>query len=258
MAIINGTFDTNISGWTPIIGGNADVLWDNSGISPGRMRLREYQCSQPCKVSQTFIIDNNTLSFDWQTGTDRWYELTGWKLTVGTTVVKNEGFSLGYMTGYSGTTSVDVSSYIGQAATIEFSITASSYCSNGDHANTYLWIDNVKLSGTFIQPNLCSNIGFTGSNYPCPTEYTCTPRKFCTQSMGYRSPPGVHFHDINIYDLSDVYITQIEFLSIDIGITKSFNGGNLTLAAYSGNFPETYTYNIIIGCPTPVCNFAVE
>lgn len=249
MAIINGAFDTNISGWTPTTGGNADVLWDSSGPTPGRMRLREYQCAQPCKVSQTFIIDNTTLSFDWQTSADQWYENPGWKLTVGTTVVKNEGFSVGHATGYSGTKSIDVSSYIGQTATIEFSITPSSYCGVIDHANTYLWIDNVALSGT--QPILCSNIGFTGSNYPCPTEYTCTSRKFCTQSMGYRSPPGEHFHDINIYDSSDVYITQIEFLSTDIGITKYFTGGNLTLIAYSGIFPETYTYDIVTGCPIP-------
>jgi len=150
MAIINGTFDTNISGWTPTVGGNADVLWDNSGPTPGRMRLREYQCAQPCKVSQTFLIDKTTLSFDWQTLADRWYENPGWKLTVGTTIVKNEGFNIGNGTGYSGTNSVDVSSYIGQTATIEFSIIASSYCSIVDHANTYIWIDNVKLSGCSI------------------------------------------------------------------------------------------------------------
>jgi len=142
MPIINGTFNTDLSGWTPSGNGTYDVIQ----IS-GRARLRVYQCSN-AYIQQTFTIDSNTIRFDWQTAADDYYELPGCKLIIGGTTVINEGLPLGQATGYSGTKTIDTSAYIGQTATIQFYIIQSEYCPSGDHANTYLYIDNIQLFHT--------------------------------------------------------------------------------------------------------------
>jgi hypothetical protein len=143
MSIINGSFDTDISGWTPSGNGDYDIIWDT-----GRARLRVYRCSN-AYLEQTFTIDANTISFDWKTTVEnRCSEIVSWLLIIDGVTIINEG--LGYGCGtpeFSGTKTVDTTAYIGQTATIKFFITESSpWCNNSDHANTYLYIDNVQLS----------------------------------------------------------------------------------------------------------------
>jgi hypothetical protein len=229
MVITNGTFDTNLNGWAPTTGGNADVIWDNSGPIPGRMRLREYKCAQPCKVSQTFIIDSNTLSFDWQTGVDQWYENPAWKLTVGTTVVKDEGFSIGHMTGYSGTKSVDISSYIGQVATIELRIIPGSHCGSGDHGNTYLWVDNVMLSGG---PNItATNMTVTLSESPC-IEGTCAINVSATwQNQGDVDGSFVPSLTVDGTPITTPYPSEV--LATGVNVTHTFSLTGMTKGQYS-------------------------
>ena len=142
MVITNGTFDTDISGWIPSGTGNYDVIWE-----AGRARLRIYQCSN-AYMEQTFVVDRDTLTFDWQTYSDNWYEDAGWNLIIGGTTVISEGLATAKSGGYSGTKTVNVSTYMGQTATIKFQVTPGTYCRNGDHANTYLWVDNVTLTNT--------------------------------------------------------------------------------------------------------------
>ena len=187
MGILNGAFDTDLSSWITAITGDADVLWDNSGLTPGRARLRVYQCSE-AHLSQSVVIDGGTLTFDWQTGTDNWMELPEWKLTIGGTVIYNEMFTLNKGTGYSGTKTVDVSPYIGQTAVLEFYILPSIYCANGDHANTYLWIDNVKTQCT---PNRQCEPGQTGYETDGCGNRRANPACLTTGSASFSStPPG--------------------------------------------------------------------
>ncbi len=142
MVIINGTFDTDISGWTPSGTGNYDVIWD-----AGRARLRVYQCSN-AYMEQMVVIDRDTLTFDWQTRADEWYEQVGWNLIIGGTAVISEGLPITQFGGNSGTKVVDISLYMGQTATIIFQVTAGTHCGAADHTNTYLWVDNVTLTNT--------------------------------------------------------------------------------------------------------------
>lgn len=153
MAIVNGTFNTDLSGWTPSGDGSYDVIWENSGPTPGRARLRISHCSHAA-IQQTFLINANDLKFDWQTHSDGWYENPVWNLIVDGAIVIYEGFPIGPSTGYSGTRSVDVSGYIGKTATIRFYLEPGSHCANGDHYATYLWVDNIMLTGT--APNVGS------------------------------------------------------------------------------------------------------
>jgi hypothetical protein len=88
------------------------------------------------------------LNFDWEASADSWSEVAVWNLVLddGTVVINNEEIwasSTGPGTNGKGTGNLDTSTYIGKSCTITFGIIASSYCANGDHGNTYLWIDNV-------------------------------------------------------------------------------------------------------------------
>lgn len=145
MGIINGMFDTDLSGWLSTIGGqgNADVIWDN-----GRARLRVYKCSI-ATIQQTFVIGSRKmLSFDYMTTADIYSESVGWNLIVDGVVVIGEGIPTLMSGTLSGTINKDISMYEGKVTTIQFTIIHQIgmywYCNFADHLNTYLWIDNVR------------------------------------------------------------------------------------------------------------------
>lgn len=143
--LINGTFGTDLSGWTPTISGDADAIWENSGSTPGRAKLRIYRCANS-QIRQIFVVDNNRLRFDWETLAENWYEAPMWKLTLlDGTIIINEGLPIGQSVYNNGTRIFDVSPYIGQGVSLTFYIAPSAFCSMIDHANTYLWVDNVAL-----------------------------------------------------------------------------------------------------------------
>jgi hypothetical protein len=147
MAIVNGTFDTDLSGWTQTVYGNGDILLDS-----GRARMRIYQCNF-ASIKQDFLIDRNTLSFDYQTYFALCPEYPSARITVdGQVIYLNEPMGLSgtpyCVFGYSGrgTETVDLTPYIGKMGTVEFYIRGYPYyCNFSDHADTYFWIDNVKL-----------------------------------------------------------------------------------------------------------------
>ena len=155
MAIVNGTFDTDLSGWTPTVSGDADLVWD-----AGRTRMRIYQCNY-AEIKQDFVIDKPILSFDWEQYFEWCPERPGAQVVIeGQTVYYQDAY--GYWAPYciygrreSGTENIDLSTYIGKTATVTFFIHGyPGYCSYGDHRNTYFWIDNVKLTG--VAPNIGS------------------------------------------------------------------------------------------------------
>jgi hypothetical protein len=165
MSIINGTFDEDISGWTTsgLItseDGNSDVIW-----SDGRARLRVYQCSN-ASLSQTITVDNNSLLFDYQSTSDRWSEITYFRLMRGSEILVD--IPLLYTTvsqpiNVSASVGLDVSTYIGQDVTLIFGITQDIHCAYGDHANTYLYVDNIRLI------NEADNIVVSGFTVVPPT-----------------------------------------------------------------------------------------
>ena len=208
MAIMNGTFDTDLLGWTTSGNGNYDVIWENSGPTPGRSRLRVYKCSN-AYLTQTFTIDKNTITFDYETLVDNWYEPIGWKLVVGTTTVYDEGLPVSRAGHYTGTMTRDVLAYGGQTATLEFRITQSSYCNYGDHANTYLWIDNIQLVGQPIVGYLEIHSDPTGADVYINDQLTATTTDTLTL------PIGVY----NLRVHKDGYIDRTETILITSGFT---------------------------------------
>lgn len=120
MAITNGTFDTDLSGWEIYPGGNATIIWE----SPGRARL-DLPGTGPSdyEMYQNFVIDDIAVYFQYRcTGNDVYNHWPMWSLTVDGIQIINENLN----NTYSGiplvtwTRVVDVSGYIGSNATISF------------------------------------------------------------------------------------------------------------------------------------------
>ena len=225
MSITNGTFDTNLSGWTPSGNGNYDVIWD-----AGRARLRVYRCSN-AYMQQTFVVDSNTISFDWQTAVDSWQESPGWQLIIDSTTVVDEGFAINYKTGYSGTRTVDTSPYIGQTATIKFSIVPSGPCSNSDHANTYLYVDNVQLiNGSGITATYMT---VTPSETPCIAGICTVTANVTWENFGAISRS--FYPAITVNGTRRPFVVPEVLVSIGPGLpsAKSFVLSGLTSGTYS-------------------------
>lgn len=144
MAITNGTFDTDLSGWTIVASGDATVTWE----SPGRARLEVLGTvgTASYEMSQIFVIDDIALYFQYRcTGNDVYNHWPAWSLTVDIdgvpTVIVNENLN----NNYSGqplvtwTRVIDVSAYVGNTATIKF------YDSVWPGSNIYqiVYVDNI-------------------------------------------------------------------------------------------------------------------
>jgi hypothetical protein len=131
-----------------------DVIADN-----GRMRLRVHQCYFVQSRQHLGTFEGNlTVSFDWETASDQWQEKVGWRLVNATS-----GESIPYEVvsgtdvqspGYSGNKqgSVTVHTQVDGPVAVEFYVTPSTYCGNGDHANTYIWVDNVAVDYRPVVP----------------------------------------------------------------------------------------------------------
>ena len=231
MSIINGTFDTDLSGWTPSGNGNYDVIWD-----AGRARLRVYRCSN-AYLQQTFVVDSNTLSFSYQTVADNWMEGPSWSLKIGTTTIYEEGFPVNRAGSYTGSVTKDIGTYIGQIATIEFKVIQSAiYCNNGDHQNTYLYVDNVQLiNGSDIT---ATSMTITPSETPCRTGI-CTVTVNVTWYNGGAISRSL-YPAITVNGVRTPLAIPEVAVSIGPGLSSTIS------FALSGLTPDTY--NI---CPNP-------
>ena len=136
MAITNGTFDTDLSGWTY----TSAVTWQ----SPGKARIYAWGYSCPRdSIQQTFTITGPIISFDY-IGVPAYLGIVtiGWDFIVeGSTIISSET-----LVG-TGTRTLDISSHIGKSATIIFKLIAygGSICVN---SWVSLTIDNVANPGT--------------------------------------------------------------------------------------------------------------
>ena len=129
--------DNDVSDWTKNAIGNADVI-----ANDGRMRLNVYKCSD-IEVSKDigFVSGDITVDFDWESHAEGWWEGIAWKLFVDDVEVVYEGIPIRQYGGYSGhkTKTLNVNGDV----RLVFLEARSSYCRNGDHHNTYLWVDNL-------------------------------------------------------------------------------------------------------------------
>lgn len=142
--------DNDISDWTKTVNVNSSAIADN-----GRMRLQVYKCSDVDVLKDLGFISGETIvDFDWQTQAEGWWENTGWKLIVDGIEVVNEGIPIKEYGGYSGHMTKTVNA--NGNAQLLFGVNAGKYCGNGDHSNTYLWVDNVVVN-TVVNSNNWSN-----------------------------------------------------------------------------------------------------
>ncbi len=159
MGIINGTFDTDLSGWQY----NTKVSWSDGKVVFNACTAPSFYFSSDIPfMSQRFLIDNTTLSFEWATGNNLccpdWgtptfiLELIIHEFNpddgtpINTTVISEMFPGRG-----SGTKIKDVSPYLGKEATLQLRSIGGFYCASG--LGWYnLVIDNVNVSpnwGTF-------------------------------------------------------------------------------------------------------------
>lgn len=147
--VFTDDFEGGIGAWeTATWGGyNGDVTADD-----GRMRLRVYRCHN-AQATHDLGTHSGTLrvSFDWEVNADQWWEHTDWALETADgqeipyTVVSGQDVPRpGYRGDRSG--SVTVEAEVDGPVRVRFYIEPSSYCSNFDHADTYLWVDDVEVA----------------------------------------------------------------------------------------------------------------
>ena len=155
MSLINSSFDGNYTGWDVSSAGGGSV-----SLIPGGVKLNLYQCGN-IRLSQDFVIDGDTISFDWNAGiTKRWGEGIGVSVSVDGVIipVTNHPTYKGGSgpTSSSGQSTIDLSAHIGKIARIDIMVVGSvKYCSYGDHADTYMDIMNLRET-TIIAEEPCN------------------------------------------------------------------------------------------------------
>ena len=145
MGIVNGTFDTDLSGWTVWTIRSEDiVVWDNG---TAKLWNSPYCDGLSTNLYQDFIIDNKILSFDWWSQGIKIYGAVAYSVSVfiegGWTSVAGREFGWNSADPVSGTEYIDLSQYIGKTGRITFylrTLGANYPC------HLTMWVDNVALT----------------------------------------------------------------------------------------------------------------
>lgn len=121
---------------------NTSIPTPISTPSNGRMQLRVYKCSDVEVYKDLgFISGEISINFDWETLAEGWWEVTGWKLLVNGKSVVDEGIPVFEYRSSAGHITKNVT--VNGNVQLVYRIYRSSYCANGDHYNTFMWVDNV-------------------------------------------------------------------------------------------------------------------
>lgn len=148
--IVNGTFDTDLSGWIlwvpyPYC---SNVTWDS-----GRARIYTCDCifgpgADMLSLSQEFLIDNMVFMFDWDSNGYDYarpsYELSVW-IEGAWKVISSRRFGDYTTDPTSGTEIVDVSQYVGKTARIKFSLKNGGRYACLVYRDKIMWVDNVMV-----------------------------------------------------------------------------------------------------------------
>lgn len=231
MGIINGTFDTDLSGWQY----NTKVSWDN-----GYARFNE--CGPVrASMSQRFFIDNPILSFDWGTANNLCcapfcgsYPAFVLELIVHTyddygNPISTTAISETFPASGGGTKIKDVSPYIGKEATLQFRDAESGFCCGSNQGWYNMTIDNVNVSPNWGVFDISSvpdgaEIWLDGNN----TGYL-TPKVIPEITLGDHT---VTLKKAGYYDYPTTIRNVLPGRTYAISATLILKVGNLVLATY--------------------------
>ncbi len=131
--------ENNLNNWSVNTSGNADAIADN-----GTVRLRVYKCSNVLVSHNIGKVNGNiTIDFDWDILSEGWWEGATWKLLVNDKPVVDYVFMGSAYGNIAGHVTQDLK--VKGDTVLQYAIDPSPYCSNGDHYNTYYWIDNITV-----------------------------------------------------------------------------------------------------------------
>lgn len=161
--------DNDISDWNTTKWGSysANAIADNE-----QMKLKVYKCSniEAFKDIGDYSSDL-AIKFRWKTKADSWYEIPRWEIlandtkVVRTVINGNDVVSPGYRGIKEG--EVEVVAPVNGKVELLYRIYQSRYCNYGDHANTYLWIDDIRVRKYVSQePSVEVVSGNTSSELP--------------------------------------------------------------------------------------------
>lgn len=264
MAIVNGTFDTNLSGWNiwTIYPPSASVTWDN-----GKAKLYTWDCVDSGRdlviLSQEFLIDNTMLKFDLSSNgyyyARPYYRLSVFINNTWTQIAhRRYGDFVGDPT--SENVSIDVSQYIGKNARIVFGLIATGVCLI--YRDKIMWVDNVMLYSLACPSTpKCSGDPITLQATPKDgigpyivtfkkDDNTIDPSRFEDQS-----------NPINNTSENET-ITRVYTLN-DVDIANA-TGGTITFSVLISDSCPTGAQTceefciINVGCRTPICNFIIS
>ena len=159
----NSSVSSASDGWNTFLlfddfSDNDIVDWSTSGSGSNtgsivaenyRMKLSVYKCYNVYSYQNLASYTGGlAFGFDWATQTQYWYEYPDWRVYddgVGITLTKISGTDVtrSYGASYSG--SLEKNGTLDGIPRLQFQITQSSYCANGDHGWNYFWVDNVTV-----------------------------------------------------------------------------------------------------------------
>lgn len=146
MGIINGTFDTDLSGWTVWAESQYNgVIWNNGAA---KLWNDPYCVGNAANLSQDFIIDNKILSFDWWSSGTKIYGAVGYSVSVfidGQGWIGVTGREFGWSTTdpTSGTEFINLTQHIGKIGRAIFFL--KTFGANFP-CRLSMWVDNVVLT----------------------------------------------------------------------------------------------------------------
>jgi len=145
--IFQDTFDSNnISNWTQSFingGGNGDIVADSN-----RIRMRVYKCYSSIAYRNLGNITGDIyLSLDYINVVESTW---GEGSYISVIVDGTEKYSSGWLhNSYNGTTSGSLSNVkvtVNGIAVLKLNVVQSGSCSGADHSNTYMYVDNVRVT----------------------------------------------------------------------------------------------------------------
>ena len=228
MSLINPSFSRNYIGWgvSSVGGGSVSLISDG-------VRLNLSNCGN-IHLIQDFVIDGDTISFDWNAGiTRKWGEGIAVSVSVDGVIIPVTNppiYSSGSgPTSSSGQATIDMSAHIGKTASIDIKIVESiGYCSYSDHGDTYMSITNLR-DGIAGKLDIMSTPPGAEVYIDGVDQYVTTPIIIADLY------PREHAYKLTLadyYDITGVFnILSEQVTTIDISMTPLPSTGDLDISS---------------------------